>query len=133
MNVNESEKEDNSLGYFFESVKIAPLGRFFLYLNKLFLIRRCVMTKQCPLYPNGICDYPDMLERFPQILQDQCSSGAQCLLRRVTIPETDDGSGNRLNLVRIRLFNDRFSFCGLGFPPEKVERGIYNYVREVSA
>ena len=33
--VNESEKEDNLGGNLFESVKVAPLGRFFLYLNNL--------------------------------------------------------------------------------------------------
>lgn len=30
---NESEKEDNSECVFFESVKVAPLGRFFLLFN----------------------------------------------------------------------------------------------------
>lgn len=35
ISLNESEKEDNSECIFFESVKVAPLGRFFLIFNNL--------------------------------------------------------------------------------------------------
>ena len=87
------------------------------------------MAKQCPLFPDGKCDYPDLLDLFPGAFREQCASGGECLLRRVPVIGTDDGSGSNLNFVRAREFSVRFAYRGMGIPAVQFERSAWDYVR----
>lgn len=90
------------------------------------------MAKRCPLFPDGKCDYPDLLDLFPRAFRERCASDGRCLLRKVPVIGTDDGSGEELNLVRAREFSVSFAYRGMGIPVVQFERSARDYVRGTS-
>lgn len=97
-----------------------------------------MFVKQCPLLQGtglkGGCDYPDLLEKFPSHMREQCADNkGKCLLRRVAVIDLD-GDGKKINIVQAKELIREYSHQGRYqcVPLEQINRSILRYVSAVS-